>query len=55
MTALEKIGPSPTRLGGTRCTTGITWSRKDRAHRTDLHRSGDLRGQMTHIFGGTWT
>src|SRR5262249_41610933 len=55
MTALEKIGPSPTRLGGTALYDWDHLVQEDRAHRliyTDPAICGPGR---TPLLGGPWT
>ena len=55
MTALEKIGPSPTRLGGTALYDWDELVQEDRAHRLIYTDPAIFEAEMTHIFGGTWT
>src|ERR1700751_5652676 len=55
MTALEKIRPSPTRLGGTALYDWDHLVQEDRAHRLIYTDPAIFQAEMTHIFGGTWT
>src|SRR5262249_22298294 len=55
MTALEKIGPSPTRLGGTALYDWDHFVQEDPTHRLIYTASAIFEAEMTHIFGGTWT
>src|ERR1700742_1246665 len=55
MTALEKIGPSPTRLGGTALYDWDHLVQEDRAHRLIYTDPAIFEAEMTSIFGGTWT
>src|SRR6202023_2714644 len=55
MTALEKIGPSPTRLAGTALYDWDHLVQEDRAHRLIYTDPAIFEAEMTHIFGGTWT
>jgi phenylpropionate dioxygenase-like ring-hydroxylating dioxygenase large terminal subunit len=55
MTALEKIGSPPTRLGGTALYDWDYLVQDDRAHRLIYTDPAIFDAEMTHIFGGTWT
>jgi len=55
MTALEKIGPQPTRLGGTALYDWDYLVQEDRAHRLIYTDPAIFEAEMTNIFGGTWT
>ena len=55
MTALEKIGPPPTRLGGTALYDWDYLVQEDKAHRLIYTDPAIFEAEMTHIFGGTWT
>ena len=55
MTALEKIGSPPTRLGGTALYDWDYLVQEDRAHRLIYTDPAIFEAEMTHIFGGTWT
>src|ERR1700759_4741334 len=55
MTALEKIGPSPTRLGDTALYDWEHLVQEDRAHRLIYTDPAIFAAEMTNTFGGTWT
>ena len=55
MTALEKIGSPPTRLGGTALYDWDYLVQEDRAHRLIYTDPAIFEAEMTNIFGGTWT
>ena len=55
MTALEKIGAPPTRLGGTVLYDWEYLVQEDRAHRLIYTDPVIFAAEMTQIFGGTWT
>lgn len=55
MTVLEKIGPPPTRLGGTALYDWDYLVQEDRAHRLIYTDPAIFEAEMTNIFGGTWT
>ena len=55
MTALEKIGSPPTRLGGTALYDWEYLVQEDRAHRLIYTDPAIFEAEMTNIFGGTWT
>src|SRR5712672_2776018 len=55
MTALEKIGAAPGRLGGTALYDWDHLVQEDRAHRLIYTDPAIFEAEMTHVFGGTWT
>src|SRR3984885_15106002 len=55
MTALEKIGAPPIRVGGTALYDWDSLVQEDRAHRLIYTDPAIFEAEMTHIFGGTWT
>ena len=55
MTALERIGSPPTRLGGTALYDWDYLVQEDRAHRLIYTDSAIFEAEMTNVFGGTWT
>jgi phenylpropionate dioxygenase-like ring-hydroxylating dioxygenase large terminal subunit len=55
MTILEKIGPSPQRLGGAALYDWDELVQEDRVHRLIYADPAIFEAEMTHIFGGTWT
>src|SRR6202167_2419565 len=55
MTALEKIGAAPVRVGSTALYDWHDLVQEDRAHRLIYTDPAIFEAEMTHIFGGTWT
>src|SRR6204780_785847 len=55
MTALEKIGAAPTRVGATALYDWDSLVQEDRAHRLIYTDPAIFEAEMTQIFGGTWT
>src|SRR5262249_54182493 len=55
MTTLEKIGPSPSRLGATALYDWDYLIQEDRVHRLIYTDPAIFEAEMTNVFGGTWT
>jgi phenylpropionate dioxygenase-like ring-hydroxylating dioxygenase large terminal subunit len=54
MTILERVGPVPTRIGGTALYDWDELVQEDRVHRLIYTDPAIFAAEMTHIFAGTW-
>ncbi len=54
MTILERVGPAPTRIGGTALYDWDELVQEDRVHRLIYTDPAIFAAEMTHIFAGTW-